>query len=295
MADLAYYCLWAAVALTAAALLGNLVLLTGRRTAAERKPHSNDASGAVVGDERVVAKVGSVAWVATLLIRLATIVMTASLVFRIIAVGHAPFSNQHEFACAFFWGILLAYVFFEWRYRIRMLAIGALPLAFIAGIYAAAGTDHSVDSLLPALQNHLLLTAHVITAVLGYGAAAVSCAAAFLYLIAPKVRWRGMPAQDLLDEIGYKGIVFAFPLLTIMLVLGALWADIAWGKYWSWDPKETAALVTWLIYGAYLHARVTHGWQGKRSAWLLMLGFVAIVFTFTGNYWFGGLHTYGGQ
>ena len=89
--------------------------------------------------------------------------------------------------------------------------------------------------------------------------------------------------------------MIAYPLLTVMIILGAIWADIAWGRYWSWDPKETAALVTWLIYGAYLHARVARGWRGDRSAYLLILGFVAILFTFFGNYFFGGLHSYGGS
>lgn len=96
----------------------------------------------------------------------------------------------------------------------------------------------------------------------------------------------------MLDEVGYKAVFFTFPLLTIMIVLGAIWANIAWGAYWSWDPKETAALVTWLIYGGYLHARVMRGWNGKRAAWLLVFGFVAIVFTYFGNLWFGGMHAY---
>ena len=97
---------------------------------------------------------------------------------------------------------------------------------------------------------------------------------------------------DLLDEIGYRAVVIAFPLLTIMIILGAIWADIAWGRYWSWDPKETAALVTWLIYGAYLHARVVRDWRGSKAAWLLILGFAAILFTYFGNLFFGGLHSY---
>ena len=86
--------------------------------------------------------------------------------------------------------------------------------------------------------------------------------------------------------------MIAYPLLTVMIILGAIWADIAWGRYWSWDPKETAALVTWLIYGGYLHARVVRDWRGKRAAWLLVLGFAAVLFTYFGNLFFGGLHSY---
>jgi len=85
-----------------------------------------------------------------------------------------------------------------------------------------------------------------------------------------------------------------FPFLTLTIVLGAVWADVAWGTYWSWDPKETASLVTWLIYGSYLHARVVRGWRGEKAAYLLILGFVAVLFTYFGNLFFGGLHSYSG-
>jgi ABC-type transport system involved in cytochrome c biogenesis permease subunit len=84
-----------------------------------------------------------------------------------------------------------------------------------------------------------------------------------------------------------------FPAMFLTIVLGAVWADIAWGRYWSWDPKETASLVTWLIYGGYLHARVLRGWRGNRSAALLILGFGATLFTYFGNLFLGGLHSYG--
>lgn len=106
------------------------------------------------------------------------------------------------------------------------------------------------------------------------------------------MKWKGWPRPEVLDDLGYKATVVTFPMLTLMLILGALWANVAWGRYWGWDPKETAALVTWLIYGAYLHARVTRSWRGSRSAWLLILGFVAVIFTYLGNLFFGGLHSY---
>jgi cytochrome c-type biogenesis protein CcsB len=106
-------------------------------------------------------------------------------------------------------------------------------------------------------------------------------------------RW-GLPKPQVLDEIGYHAVVVGFPFLTLTIILGAVWADVAWGSYWSWDPKETASLVTWFIYGAYLHARVMRGWRGSRAAWLLVLGFEATLFTYFGNYFFGGLHSYAG-
>ena len=106
-------------------------------------------------------------------------------------------------------------------------------------------------------------------------------------------RW-GLPKPEVVDEIGYRAVMVGFPFLTLAIILGAVWADTAWGSYWSWDPKETASLVTWLIYGTYLHARVVRGWRGDRAAWLLVLGFVATLFTYFGNLFFGGLHSYAG-
>ncbi|HYO44321.1 MAG TPA: c-type cytochrome biogenesis protein CcsB [Candidatus Limnocylindrales bacterium] len=106
-------------------------------------------------------------------------------------------------------------------------------------------------------------------------------------------RW-GLPKPFVLDEIGYRAVVIGFPFLTLTIILGAVWAETAWGTYWSWDPKETASLVTWLIYGAYLHARVMRGWRGTRAAWLLVVGFIATLFTYFGNLIFGGLHSYSG-
>ena len=106
-------------------------------------------------------------------------------------------------------------------------------------------------------------------------------------------RW-GLPKPQVLDEIGYRAVVVGFPFLTLTIILGAVWAETAWGTYWSWDPKETASLVTWFIYGSYLHARVMRGWRGDRAAWLLVLGFVATLFTYFGNLIFGGLHSYSG-
>ncbi|AKT51010.1 c-type cytochrome biogenesis protein CcsB [Arsenicicoccus sp. oral taxon 190] len=234
------------------------------------------------------------AWYATLVTRVALVCLTVALAASATVTGHGPFSNQHEFAVSFAWGILAAYVFFEWKYDVKALAVGVLPIAAAMVTYAVL-IDAKPGPLVPALQNSLLLTAHVFTAVLGYGAAAVACAAGIFYLLSPHLRWKGMPKRSFLDEMGYRAVMIAYPLLTVMIILGAIWADVAWGHYWSWDPKETAALVTWLIYGAYLHARVARGWRGDRAAWLLILGFVAILFTFFGNYFFGGMHSYGGS
>lgn len=213
------------------------------------------------------------------------------LVMRTIATGYGPFANQHEFAISFVFGILAAYLVAEYFYRIRVLSLVVLPVVAVLLVYAM-NLDTTIRPLIPALQNNLLLTLHVGFAMFAYGAAAVSFGAAVLYLIYPYVKMRNKPPRDLFDDLGYKAAAVTFPLLTVMIALGAVWANTAWGRYWGWDPKETAALVTWLIYGAYLHARVTRGWQGNRSAWLLIVGFAAVMFAYFGNHFFGGLHSY---
>ena len=285
------------VVISTIAYLGAVLAARMTRAAA-----TTSADGVVVGEGSREVKVtgGSrrtplrrftVAWWAAKSTQLALLLMTGVLITRTIATGHAPFSNHYEFAIAFTWGMLLAQVYFEWRYRIRTMSVITLPVILAMLIYAST-MSYKPNPLMPALQNSPLLTLHLFTASLGYGAALVSFAAAVMYLLAPYVKWKGWPSRESLDELGYKATVVTFPMLTLMLILGSIWGNVAWGRYWGWDPKETAALVTWLIYGAYLHARVTRSWRGKKSAWLLVLAFVAVVFTYLGNLFFGGLHAY---
>jgi cytochrome c-type biogenesis protein CcsB len=218
--------------------------------------------------------------------------LTASLVFRTIASGHGPFANMYEFSLAFAWGALALYLYFELRYRLRILALLVLPIALGLLVYATT-VPSDITPLVPALQNDLLLTVHVAVAIIAYGAFTLAFGAAVLYLIQRRDSVRWLPRSTVLDEMGYKAVMVGFPMMALVVILGALWADIAWGTYWSWDPKETASLVTWLIYGGYLHARVLRGWRGQRSAMLLILGFAATLFTYYGNLFFGGLHSYG--
>ncbi|WP_300080670.1 c-type cytochrome biogenesis protein CcsB [Propioniciclava sp.] len=221
--------------------------------------------------------------------------LTVSLVLRAIVTGHGPFVTQHEFAVSMAWGFLAVYLFFEWRYRARTLALLVLPITLAMELYALSWAT-TADPLVPALQNSLLLTTHIIVAIFAYGAFAVSFAAAGLYLVhdwVPEGFARVLPKREVLDRLGYRAVVIGYPLLTAVIVLGAVWAQIAWGSYWSWDPKETASLVTWLIYGGYLHARVARGWVGRGAAWLLVVAFASVILTFVGNAFFGGLHSYG--
>jgi cytochrome c-type biogenesis protein CcsB len=149
-----------------------------------------------------------------------------------------------------------------------------------------------VSPLMPALQNSLLLSAHVFAAVIAYGAFTIGFLSSILYLVQRNDRFGALPARDKLEWISYHSVMVGFPFMTLVIVLGAIWADIAWGSFWSWDPKETASLITWLLYAGYLHTRLLKKWRDKKSAILLIVGFIAVLFTFFGNYLFGGLHSY---
>lgn len=218
--------------------------------------------------------------------------LTLAMVLRMVAVGHPPLSNGYEFAVSFAWAVLLAYLVFELRYKMRGLSLFVLPVAIAMILYAVFKFPSEPQSLLPALQNGPLLFLHVITATISYGAGAVGGAAGILYLLQPRLADR-LPDREKIEEIGYRAVVLSYPLMTLAIILGAVWADVAWGRYWSWDPKETTSLLTWLVYGGYLHARVMRDWRGKRSAIMLIIGFAAILFTFFGNMFLGGLHSYG--
>lgn len=249
-------------------------------------------SGGIVtngGDNPSIAGTGRYA---TILGVNAFVFLSLSLIFRGIESGHGPFQNMYEFSLAFSWGALAIYIFFEVRYHLRSLALLVMPVVF-GMLYYATTVPDQIEPLVPALQNNLLLTIHVATATIAYGAFAVGFAAAVLYLVQRGNRFRWLPRQAVLDEMGYRSVIVGFPMMAMVIVLGAVWAEIAWGTYWSWDPKETASLVTWLLYGGYMHARVIRGWRGDRSAMLLIVGFGATMFTYFGNLFFSGLHSYG--
>ena len=249
------------------------------------------AGGGSLSTSTVSGAVDASGRYATILAINAAAFLTASLVFRAIASGHGPFSNMYEFSLAFSWGALVLYLYFEVRYRLRTLALVVLPIALGMLVYATT-VPSDIQPLVPALQNNLLLTVHVAVAILAYGAFALAFGAAVLYLIQGRDSIRWLPRRAVLDEMAYRAVLVGFPMMALVIILGAVWAQIAWGTYWSWDPKETASLVTWLIYGGYLHARVVRGWRGRRSALLLILGFGATLFTYFGNYFLGGLHSY---
>jgi cytochrome c-type biogenesis protein CcsB len=270
-----------------AAVAHATLLATGRRPALALAG-VDGGNVALPGGARTAAAIGhGLTWASLLL-------LGAGLAMRAIVVGRGPWGNMYEFSIAFAAGILGGYLFLERRYPMRGLAFLPLGVAlFLAGF--AATLPSSIEPLVPALDNAPLLTIHVAMAMIAYGVLAISFAAAVGYLLQGDddgVAW--LPSRRVLDEVAYRAVIIGFPVFAIMLILGSYWASIAWGRYWGWDPKETSALVTWLIYAAYLHARSRRGWAGRPAALILVLGFGAVLFTYFGNLFFAGLHSYSG-
>jgi cytochrome c-type biogenesis protein CcsB len=173
------------------------------------------------------------------------------------------------------------------------LAIVTLAIAIYLGITYNMISDSS--QLIPALQDQPILTIHVSMAIFAYALFSVAFGAGLIILIqnGEGQRFSWLPSAEAADELGYKAVIVGFPLLALTLILGAYWANYAWGHYWSWDPKETSALITWLIYAVYLHARGIRGWRGKRAGWLLTIGFAATLFTYYGvSFFVPSLHSY---
>lgn len=232
----------------------------------------------------------------TALAWLAWAFLTASLAARIAATHRPPYTSMWEYQVAFSWAILLFYLLFErWSGQRAVGAfIAPVPLALM--IITALFFPSDIKPLVPALQANRIMALHVGSMILSYGALSVSFGAGAMYLLqGPKRRFPRLPKASALEEIGYRSVLVGFPLLALGIALGAYWGNSAWGRYWGWDPKETSSLVTWLIYAGYLHVRGLRGWRGSRSAWILVIGFAAVLFTyFAVNLWVSGLHSYAG-
>jgi cytochrome c-type biogenesis protein CcsB len=214
--------------------------------------------------------------------------------------GYVPLANMYESLVFFSWTIVLIYLIADMIFHQRTLGIIASLLAAVAIAVTSflPGVTSDIHFLVPALQSNWLAI-HVITCMLGYAAFAISFGISIAYLLQGEKRLSGRHTTRwfsrvwTLDDINYKMVAIGFPLLTIGIITGAIWAHYAWGSYWSWDAKETSSLVTWLIYTAFLHARYTHAWQGKKTAILSVAGFCAVIFTYFGvNFFLPGLHSY---
>ena len=225
---------------------------------------------------------------------ISAVLVGLSMLLRAIVVGRGPWGNMEEFTVAFTFTILAGYLVLGRRYPIR--AIGFIPTGVALALFLYSTTlPNEIIPLVPALNNAPLLTIHVGMATIAYGIFATSFTAGVGYLAqGNRDRFAWLPSHKVLDEVAYRSVIVGFPIFATMIILGSVWASIAWSRYWGWDPKETSALVTWLTYAVYLHARNQRAWAGRPAALLLVVGFGMVLVTYSGSLWFSGLHAYSG-
>ena len=239
---------------------------------------------------------------------LGVIAHVAGVVTRGLAVHRVPWGDMYEFVIAVTCVAVLFFLGLMIRYRpFRLGLFFMAPIVIIIGlaqtvIYTPAGP------LVPALNSYWLAI-HVTAITLATGTYVVAAVLAVVYLFADRharrvaaglpVRngevFRLLPTPERLDQFAYRTVVFAFPLWTFGIMAGAIWADEAWGRYWGWDPTETWAFITWVVYACFLHARVTAGWRGRRAAYIQLVGFGCLLFNLLGvSLFITGLHSYAG-
>lgn len=265
--------------------VGLVLVAAGRRTLA-------------TSEGALEARGDSPSWTATASgagMLLAGLLLSAALVLRGVAVGHAPWSNLHEVSVAFGAALVLAHLAMARRAPIAGLApITALLAAGLVGF--ALSLPDRIDPLVPALQQPVLLTVHVGSAIVAYALAGVAFAAALGELVqrASHDRTALLPPAATARAIGHRAVLLAFPILTLAIVLGSVWANLAWRSYWSNDPKELAAAATWLVFGAYLHVAGRRDRWAALAPWLIVAGFAGVLFTYIGaGLFIVGEHSYG--
>jgi len=227
------------------------------------------------------------------------VIHCAALVARYVEAGYTPVANLHESLSFFVLSIVGIFLLFDLRYRLTVLAAFVCPLALVLMIVGGA-VPKAVRELNPMLDSWWF-PVHVTLAFLGNAVFAVAFMAGIMYLLQERMLkskkfsslYFRLPSLGTLDAINYKCLTFGFPLMTMGIISGAMWANAAWGTYWSWDPKETWALITWFLYAALLHGRLTVGWRGRRAAIFAIIGFLCLLFMFLGvNLFLSDLHSF---
>jgi cytochrome c-type biogenesis protein CcsB len=223
-----------------------------------------------------------------------------TLVARYLEAGYTPVSNLHESLSFSAWSLVGIYLLFDLRYRLTIVGAFIAPLALVTMIFGGATVTRATQ-LNPVLESWWF-PIHVALAFLGNAVFTLAAVVGVMYLIQERLLkskkfstlFYRLPSLSTLDQINYKCLSFGFPLMTMGIISGAVWANSAWGGYWRWDPKETWALIVWLNYAAWLHLRFTKGLRGTPMAWWSIAGLLITTFAFLGvNMFLSGLHSYG--
>jgi len=215
--------------------------------------------------------------------------LTSGLTIRTLRADHWPLTTVYEFSLAFVWGVVALWLLLERITGFRAGGAFTLPLALAIDTYALLllpPAARVVQPLSPALRS-IWLQIHVGSSVFAYGAFAVACGLGAVYLA--KERGGGLasqlPSLGRIDQFIWRAVAIGFPWMSLAILTGAIWAQMAWGRYWGWDPKETWALITWLVYTLFFHLRLVRGWRGRPLALLAIFGFLSVIFTFLGLNW----------
>jgi cytochrome c-type biogenesis protein CcsB len=240
--------------------------------------------------------------IATAMMVLGFLLLLAGVIARGISNGHVPWGNMYEFSITGALAFTGAYLIALRKHDLRWLGLFVSIAVLLTLGTAITLLYRDSAPLVPALKSTWLVI-HVVAAIISGGVFLLAnvIAGAFLYLDSMEKRggrkpWaKRLPELETLDQLSYRLVAFVFPLWTFSVIAGAIWAESAWGRYWGWDPKETWAFITWVAYAAYLHARVTVGWRGRRAAWLCLFAGSTFLFNYVYvNVWGTGKLTYSG-
>jgi len=240
----------------------------------------------------LVTREGLVSRLATLFTIVGFGIHTLAIFSRFYEAGHPPLSSLSESLSAFAWITVLIYLFLEFRYKNKVIGSFVLPVVLFALIVATA-LPRRIGELGPTLKSTWVYT-HASLILLGNAAFALASCSGLMYLLQerqlkskkPGAFSHRLPSLELLDRLSYRFLSIGFPLLTVGLIIGTIWAGYAWGSYWHWDPKQTWSLITWVIYAVLLHARFSLRWGGRKAAILSIVGFFCVLFGFLGVYLF---------
>ena len=270
---------------------------------AVRTPQNADLTqGSLANKTLDYSRTEKAARIATAMMVLATVILFAGIIFRGVSAGHAPWGNMYEFSITGTFAFTVAYLGALRKYDLRWLGLFVSFGALLALGTAITLLYRDSSPLVPALKSTWLVI-HVAAAIISGGIFLLANVIAGAYLYLDNAESKGgrpfwavrVPSLEVLDQLSYRLVAFVFPLWTFSVIAGAIWAESAWGRYWGWDPKETWAFITWVAYAAYLHARVTIGWRGRRAAWLCIFAGSTFLFNYVYvNVWGTGKHTYSG-